>query len=59
VFACSWCAGVAGAAWWAATRIMAGVGDLVQMTVDGRKGWVLGGQTIGRSGDTVCGLRHA
>jgi hypothetical protein len=21
-------------------------------------GWVLGGQTIGRSGDTVCGLYH-
>jgi hypothetical protein len=34
---------VAGAAWWAAMRIMAGVGDLVQRTVDGRKGWVLGG----------------
>jgi hypothetical protein len=47
---------VAGAAWWVATRIMAGVGDLVQRTGDGRTGQVLGGQMIGRSGDAVCGL---
>jgi hypothetical protein len=46
---------VAGAAWRAATRIVAGVGDLVQRTEDGRTGWVLGGQMIGRSGDVVCG----
>jgi hypothetical protein len=34
---------VAGAAWWVATRIMAGVGDLVQRTRDSRTGRVLGG----------------
>jgi hypothetical protein len=36
--------------------IVAGVEDLEQMTRDGRTGLVLGGRTIGRSGDTVCGL---
>jgi hypothetical protein len=46
---------VAGAAWRAATRIMAGVGDLMQRTGDGRTGWVLGGRAIERSGDAVCG----
>jgi hypothetical protein len=50
---------VAGAAWRAAMRIVAGVGDLVQMTRDGRTGWVLGGRAIERSGDAVCGLHHA
>jgi hypothetical protein len=50
---------VTGAARWVAMRIMAGVGDLVQRTGDGRTGQVLGGQTIGWSGDTVCGLHHA
>jgi hypothetical protein len=50
---------VASAAWRAATRIMAKVGDLVQRIGDGRTGWVLGGWTIERSGDTVCGLHHA
>jgi hypothetical protein len=50
---------VAGAAWWAATRIMAGVGDLVQRTRVGRTGWVLGGQMIERSGNALCGLHHA
>jgi hypothetical protein len=40
-------------------RIMAGVGDLVQRTVDGRTGQVLSGRTIGRSGDAVCGLHRA
>jgi hypothetical protein len=34
---------VAGAAWRAATRTMAGVGDLVQRTGDGRIVRVLGG----------------
>jgi hypothetical protein len=48
---------VAGAAWRAATRIVAGVGDLVQMTGDGRTGRVLGGRAIERSGGTVCGGR--
>jgi hypothetical protein len=50
---------VVGAAWRAATRIMAGVGDLVQMTGDGRIGRVLGGRTIERSDGTVCGLHRA
>jgi hypothetical protein len=50
---------VAGAAWRAAMRIMVGVGDLVQRIEDGRTGRVLGDQTIGRSGDVVCGLHHA
>jgi hypothetical protein len=40
-------------------RIMAGVGDLVQRTGDSRTGRVLGGRTIGRSGDAVCGLYRA
>jgi hypothetical protein len=40
-------------------RIMAGVEDLVQRTRDSRIGPVLGGWTIGRSGDVVCGLHHA
>jgi hypothetical protein len=34
--------------------IIAGVGDLVQRTGDGRTGQVLGDRVIGRSGDTVC-----
>jgi hypothetical protein len=50
---------VAGAAWRAATRTMAGVGDLVQRTGDGRTGWVLGGRAVERSGDAVCGLHLA
>jgi hypothetical protein len=48
-----------GATWWAATRIVAGVGDLVQRIGDGRTGLVLGGWTIERSGDVVCGLHRA
>jgi hypothetical protein len=39
--------------------IVAGVGDLVQRTGDGRTGRVLGGQMIGRSSNTVCGLHCA
>jgi hypothetical protein len=50
---------VAGAAWQAAMRVVAGVGDLMQRTGDGHTGWVLGGRTIGRPDDTVCGLQHA
>jgi hypothetical protein len=50
---------VAGAAWHAATRIMVGVGDPMQMTRDGRIGRVLGGRVIKRSGDVVCGLHRA
>jgi hypothetical protein len=34
------------------------VGDLVQKTEDGRTGRVLGGRTIERSGDAVCGLHR-
>jgi hypothetical protein len=50
---------VAGAAWRATTRIVAGVGDLVQRTGDGRTGRVLGGQAIKRLGGAVCGLHRA
>jgi hypothetical protein len=50
---------VAGAAWHATTRIMAGVGDLVQRTGDGRTGRVLGGRAIERSGGAMCGLHRA
>jgi hypothetical protein len=50
---------VVGAAWWAAMRIVAGVGDLVQRIGDGHTGRVLGGRMIGRLGDVVCGLHHA
>jgi hypothetical protein len=48
---------VTGAAWRAATRIVAGVGDLVQRTGDGRTSRVLGGRTIERSSGAVCGLQ--
>jgi hypothetical protein len=44
---------VAGVTWHAATRIVAGVGDLVQRTGDGRTGRVLSGRAIERSGGTV------
>jgi hypothetical protein len=47
---------VAGAAWRAATRLVAGVGDLVQRAGDGRTCQVLGGLVVERSGGTVCGL---
>jgi hypothetical protein len=50
---------VAGAAWRVVTRIVAGVGDLVQRTGDGRTGRVLGGRAIERSGDAVRGLHLA
>jgi hypothetical protein len=50
---------VAGAAWRAAMRIVAGVGDMVQRIEDGRTGRVLGGRVIERSGGTVCSLHHA
>jgi hypothetical protein len=50
---------VAGATWRAATRVMVGVGDLVQRTEDDRTGRVLGGRVIERSGGTVCGLHCA
>jgi hypothetical protein len=50
---------VAGVAWRAATRIVAGVGDLMQRTRDGRTGRVLGGRAIERSGGAMCGLHRA
>jgi hypothetical protein len=50
---------VADVTWWAVMRIMAEVADLVQRIRDGRTGRVLGGRTIGRSGDAVCGLHRA
>jgi hypothetical protein len=50
---------VAGVAWRAATRIVAGVGNLVQGTRDGRTGRVLSGRATERSGGAVCGLRRA
>jgi hypothetical protein len=53
------CVQVVGAAWRAATRTVAGVGDLVQRTGDGRTGRVLGGRAIERSGGAVCGLHRA
>jgi hypothetical protein len=50
---------LAGAAWPAATRIVAGVGDLMQRTRDGRTGRVLGGWPVERSGGAMCGLHLA
>jgi hypothetical protein len=50
---------VVGAAWRAVTRIVEGVGDLVQRIGDGRTGRVLGGQMIERSGGAVHGLHRA
>jgi hypothetical protein len=47
---------VAGAAWRAATRTVAGVGDLVQRTGDDRTGQILGGRTVERLSDIVCDL---
>jgi hypothetical protein len=43
----------------ATTRIVAGVGDLVQRVGDGCIGRVLGAREIERSGGTVCGLHRA
>jgi hypothetical protein len=50
---------VVGAAWRAATRIMTGVGDLVQRTGDGRIAQVVDGRAIERSGGAVCDLYRA
>jgi hypothetical protein len=50
---------VAAAAWRAATRIMVGVGDLVQRTGNDRTYWVLGGRVIERLGGAVCDLHRA
>jgi hypothetical protein len=40
-------------------RTVAGVGDLVQRTGDGRTGRVLGGRVVEKSGGTVCSLHRA
>jgi hypothetical protein len=48
-----------GVTWHAATRIVAGVGDLVQKTGDGRTSRIPGGWTIERSGGAMCGLHRA
>jgi hypothetical protein len=50
---------VVGTAWRAAIRIVAGVGDLVQRTGDGRTCRVLSGRAIERSDDAMCGLHRA
>jgi hypothetical protein len=50
---------VADTAWRVATGTMAGVGDLVQRTGDGRIGQVHDGQTIENLGGAVCGLHLA
>jgi hypothetical protein len=49
---------VAGAAWRAATRIVIGVGNLVQRTDDGCTGQLLGGRAVERSGAAVCDLHR-
>jgi hypothetical protein len=48
-----------GAAWRAATRTVAGVGDLVQRIRDGRTGRVFGGWAVERSSGVMCGLHLA
>jgi hypothetical protein len=50
---------MAGVPWRVATRIVIGVGDLVQRTGDGHTSQVLGGRAIERSGGAVCGLHRA
>jgi hypothetical protein len=46
-------------AWRAVTRIVAGVGDLVQRTGHGHTGRILGGRVIKRTGGIVCSLHCA
>jgi hypothetical protein len=50
---------VPGASWRAATRTVAGVGDLVRRTGDGRTGQLLGSRAVERSDGAVCGLHLA
>jgi hypothetical protein len=50
---------VASAAWRAAMRTVAGVGDQVQRTGDSRTGRVLGGRAVERSAGAVCSLHLA
>jgi hypothetical protein len=49
---------VVGVVWQATTRIVEGVGDLVKRIGDDHIDQVLGGRTIGRSDDIMCGLHH-
>jgi hypothetical protein len=42
-----------------AARIVAGVGDLVQMIEDSRTDRILGGRMIERLDGTMCGLHRA
>jgi hypothetical protein len=50
---------VTGAAWRIVTKILVGVGDLMQRIGDGRIGRVLDGRMISRSSDAVCDLHRA
>jgi hypothetical protein len=50
---------VAGAAWSAVMRNVAGIGDMVQRTEDGRTGRVLDSRVVERSGGAMCGLHLA
>jgi hypothetical protein len=50
---------VTGAACRIVTRIVAGIGDLVQRIRDRRTGWILSGRAIERLGGAVCGLHRA
>jgi hypothetical protein len=50
---------VAGIAWRAATRIVAGVGDLMQRTENYRTCQVLDRRMIESPGGAVCGLHRA
>jgi hypothetical protein len=50
---------VAGVTWRAATRTVAGVGDLLQRSGDGHTGRVLSDRAVERSGGTVCGQHLA
>jgi hypothetical protein len=45
--------------WRASTRIVAGVGDLVQRTGDGHTGRILNDRMIERLSGAVCGLHRA
>jgi NCAIR mutase (PurE)-related protein len=46
-------------AWYAATRIVAGVGDLLQMIENDHIGRILGGRVIEKSDDAICGMHRA
>jgi hypothetical protein len=50
---------VAGAAWRAVTRIVTGVGDLVQRSKNDHTSQILGDRVIKRSDGAVCHLHRA